>query len=258
MVILVMMQSRLFALERAEGEKRQGRRVQGGICTSEVILSAHVAGNSEVFAKILELHVPKGSTVADVTYGTGIFWKNVPAEDYRLLPTDLKTGVDCRKLSYKDNSIDCVVLDPPYMEGLYRKDKNHLAGSGSHSAFRETYSNGDETTVGPKWHGAVLDMYFKGGREAYRVLKPNGILIVKCQDEVSANTQRLTHVEIINEYEEIGFYAKDLFVLIRANAPCITRLKKQVHARKNHSYFLVFLKGSPPHSFRYESVKDGE
>jgi DNA modification methylase len=98
-------------------------------------------------------------------------------------------------------------------------------------------------------------MYFKAGREAHRVLKPGGVLIVKCQDEVSANTQRLTHVEIIVKYEELGFYAKDLFVVVRTNAPCITRLKKQVHARKNHSYFLVFLKGSPPHSFRYQTVK---
>ena len=68
------------------------------------------------------------------------------------------------------------------------------------------------------------------------------MLIVKCQDEVSANRQRLTHVEIINEYESIGFYTKDLFVLVRTNRPGISRLKKQSHARKNHSYFVVFVK----------------
>jgi hypothetical protein len=48
------------------------------------------------------------------------------------------------------------------------------------------------------------------------------ILIVKCQDEVSANRQRLTHVEIINEYEANGFYTKDLFVLLRSNRPGVT------------------------------------
>jgi len=68
------------------------------------------------------------------------------------------------------------------------------------------------------------------------------VFIVKCQDEVSANLQRLTHVELINEYAKMGYYAKDLFVVVRQNAPCITRLKQQVHARKNHSYFLVFTK----------------
>jgi len=66
--------------------------------------------------------------------------------------------------------------------------------------------------------------------------------VVKCQDEVSANKQRLTHVEIITAAESIGLYAKDLFVVVRPNRPCVSRLKRQVHARKNHSYFLVFVK----------------
>src|SRR5439155_2969491 len=88
----------------------------------------------------------------------------------------------------------------------------------------------------------VIDLYCKAGREAHRVLKPNGVLIAKCQDEVSANKQRLTHVEIITAYESLGFYTKDLFVVVRTNRAGVSRLKKQEHARKNHSYFLVFQK----------------
>jgi hypothetical protein len=218
------------------------KRVQGGITTSNVIVSAYVAGNAEVFPLILQLHVPEGAMVADVTYGTGIFWKYVPKGKYVLKATDVATGVDCRDLPYESGSIDCVVLDPPYMEGLFRRSVEHLAGSGSHAPFRQTYSNSEPTVDGPKWHAAVLDLYFKAGREAYRVLRDGGVLIVKCQDEVSANRQWLTHVEIINEYEKIGFYCKDLFVVVRPNKPVISRLKKQVHARKNHSYFLVLMK----------------
>ena len=74
------------------------------------------------------------------------------------------------------------------------------------------------------------------------MLRHGGTLIVKCQDEVSANRQHLTHVEIINEYATMGFHAKDLFVLVRTNRPGVSRMNKQVHARKNHSYFLVFVK----------------
>ncbi len=229
-------------LETDQTRKRERRRVQGGITTSDVVQSAYVGGNAEVFPKILALHVPKGSVVADVTFGKGIFWKNVPEGQYILKATDISMGIDCRQLPYADSSIDCVVLDPPYMEGLFRRDADHLAGTGTYHAFRDTYSNGDSTDEGPKWHEAVLDLYSKAGREAYRVLRKNGILIAKCQDEVSAGKQHLTHVEIVNEYESIGFYTKDLFVVVRTNNASVSRLKKQVHARKNHSYFLVFVK----------------
>jgi hypothetical protein len=223
--------------------------------STDLVFSACVGENAPLFAQILRLHVPRGATVADVTFGQGAFWKDVPEGDYTLLASDLdargipdkrfevRTGVDCRALPYADGSLDCVVLDPPYMEGLYRAEAGHLAGSGTHASFRRAYSDGKPTPRGgARWHAAVLSMYAEAGREAYRVLKRGGVLIVKCQDEVSANKQRLTHVEVITGYESLGFYAKDLFVLLRHNRAGVSRLKRQEHARKNHSYFLVFQK----------------
>jgi DNA methylase len=238
---------------RPAAAKPRRKRVASGVATSRVTLSAHLAGNAEVFPQILALHVPAGATIADVTYGKGVFWQNVDADHYKLVTTDLKSGVDCRELPYADASLDCVVLDPPYMEGLFRRAGSQLAGGGSHAAFRDHYSNGKRTVGGPKYHEAVLDLYVRAGAEAHRVLKPQGVLIVKCQDEVSANRQRLTHVEIINAYEASGFYTKDLFVVVRQNRPAVSRLKKQAHARKNHSYFLVFVK--MPAGKRRESMR---
>lgn len=232
------------------------KRVQGGAATSDVLTSVHVGGNADLFPKILDLHVPRGAVVADVTYGKGVFWKNIPDGEYEMLATDIYTGVDLRHLPYPDATIDCVVLDPPYMEGLFRGETSQMAGDGTHDAFRQAYSNAEATTeVGPKWHAAVTDLYYKGGAEAFRVLRDGGILIVKCQDEVSANRQWLTHVEIINEYERLGFYAKDLFIVVRVNKPGVSRMKKQVHARKAHSYFLVFVKLRANQSVR--TVKSG-
>ncbi len=232
------------------------KRVQGGEATSDLVTSAHVGDNAALFAQILELHVPDGARVADVTFGRGTFWKLVSSGRFQIVASDLeldvrsrdlyveyRDGVDCRDLPYDDASFDCVVLDPPYMEGFFRRQVGHLAGSGSHAAFRKAYSHGGHSDgTGPKWHDAVTDLYLRAGLEAHRVLRPGGVLICKTQDEVSANKQRLTHVEVVTGYEDMGFYTKDLFVLVRPNAPAVSRLKKQVHARKNHSYFLVFVK----------------
>lgn len=211
-------------------------RVASGIATNELILSASQGTNDEVFPDIMELYVPPGSLVADVTYGRGVFWKRVPPGKYQLKTSDLKTGVDCRKLPYGDALIDCVVFDPPYM---------HTPGGTAHQNhqnFESYYNNNGTEHSSKKYHEAVLDLYFTAAREALRVLRPDGIYIVKCQDEVCANQQRLTHVEIINELAGMGFVVEDLFVLLRNNRPGVSRLLKQVHARKNHSYFLVFRK----------------
>ena len=222
-----------------------------------IILTSSVGNNSPVLRDILGLYVREGATVADVTYGKGAFWKDVPSGAYNVLATDIQMGVDCRDLPYEDGSIDALVLDPPYMEGLFRKDTSHMAGGGSHSAFRERYSDSKATlhTEGaPKWHDAVLDLYFKAGVEAKRVLRDYGMFIVKCQDEVSANRQRLTHVELINAWAD-DFYCKDLFVVTRSNKPGISKLHRQQHARKNHSYFLVFMKRNDAHPNRTGPTK---
>lgn len=243
------------AIEIAPESPRRGARTQGGATSSSGVVSAQVAGNAEVFPQVLSLHVPEGALIADVTYGKGVFWRDVDLDRYRLLPTDIQTGVDATSLPYEDESLDAVVLDPPYMEGLFRRKESHMAGGGSHAAFRQSYSNGKPNGgQGPKWHDAVLDLYFRAGAEGKRCLKTGGVLIVKCQDEVSANRQRLTHVELINHFEENDFYCKDLFVVVRRNRPGVSRVKKQVHARKSHSYFLVFIRCAPGKAAKAKSV----
>ena len=185
-------------------------------------------------------------------YASDISLKPAIQKKHRSSPFILKSGVDCRSLPYEDSLLDALVLDPPYMEGLYRKDQGHLAGAGTHGAFRKAYSDGLARPDGPKYHDAVVDLYLRSGIEAYRVLKADGIFIVKCQDEVSANKQRLTHVELITAYEALGFYSKDLFVVVRTNKAGVSRLlSKQQHARKNHSYFLVFQK----RKFKLSSIR---
>ena len=215
------------------------RQVRNGQPTNELVFSAYVGGNEDTFPHVLALYVAPGSLVADVTFGKGVFWRNIPEDQYELLASDVQTGVDCRELPYDDGTIDCVVLDPPYM---------HSPGGTAHTvhaAFEQHYrNNGTGNRTKQKYHEAVLELYEEAGREAYRVLRDRGVLIAKCQDEVCSNRQRFTHVEIMQSYERLGFVAEDLFVVVRQNRPGVSRAVRQVHARKNHSYFLVFWKNS--------------
>lgn len=223
--------------------------------SKDIVLSSYVAYNRKVFPKIVDLHVEDGATIADVTYGRGNFWTDVPDGKYKVYKTDIdpekspdsEEGVDCRNLPYEDGEIDCVVLDPPYAEGFFRRNKEHLAGNGTHSNFRSNYSTGDVHTGGSKYHQAVLDLYFEAGKEAKRVLSDAGVFVVKVGDEVSSNTQYLTHIQITNYYErELEFYTKDLFVVERHNKPSVSGMQNQVHARKNHSFFMVYnMDGEP-------------
>ncbi|MBI2872116.1 MAG: site-specific DNA-methyltransferase [Chloroflexi bacterium] len=226
------------SVETARPSKRKS---PAGISTNVLVLSAYQATNDVVFPLVLSLYVTPGSTVADITYGKGVFWSRVPKDAYRLLSTDLEQGVDCRKLPYADGSIDCVVFDPPYM---------HTPGGSAHVEHQnyEDYYKNNEAPDGltEKYHEAVLQLYIQTRAEAHRVLGKDGIYIVKCADEVCANQQRLTHVEIINDHTANGFVVEDLFIVVRVNKPGVSRMLRQVHARKNHSYLLVFRKGTTP------------
>lgn len=220
-----------------KNKPRKKRKSPDGIATNKLVFSAHQGTNDELFPSILRLYLRPGSTVADVTYGRGVFWKGVPKDGYRLFASDLKMGIDSRNLPYESETLDCVVFDPPYM---------HTPGGTAHvnhQNYENYYANNVAASEsGKKYHEAVLDLYFRTAQEAKRVLRPEGIFIVKCGDEVCANQQRLTHVELINDFCNRGFVVEDLFILLRNNRPGVSRILRQVHARKNHSYFIVFRK----------------
>lgn len=220
------------------------RKKPNGISTNRLVVSSMYGSNDDIFPSIIDLYLKKNSLVADITYSKGVFWRKVNTKDYLLIKGDINTdlqgidiNLDSRMLPFEDSSLDAVIFDPPYM---------HTPGGTAHKDHQqyETYYGNNKAGEGiiAKYHEAVLELYFSSGHEVLRVLKNDGILIVKCQDEVCANRQRLTHVEIINEFVKKGFLIEDLFVLMRVAKPGVSVMLKQYHARKNHSYFLVFRK----------------
>ena len=190
----------------------------------------------EIIRNILRLHVPEGKIDCDPTYSTGAFY-NGTGVDPPALRFDIKPqaeGVveaDARHLPLPDASISCLMLDPPF---LATKGKSLAEGTGNRINRRfGVYP--DEKSL----HQMYVDII----REAYRVLKPDGILIFKCQDKVSSGKQYLSHVFVVNTAVAAGFYPKDLFVLLARNRLVADwQTRNQQHSRKFHSYFVVFQK----------------
>lgn len=186
------------------------------------ITTAYLGMNRHLVPKILALYVPRGSVVADVTYGKGAFWKDVDLSLYRFLPSDLAEGTDFRQLPYRDGEIDCLVIDPPYMHG----------GATVKTSINNCYRNRNNS------HESIIRLYAAGFLEAARVLRKDGIIVVKCQDEIEGGRQRLSHCEIIRLLEILGFVIVDLFVLVQRSVPTM-RHAYQRSARKNHSYAIL-------------------
>jgi methylase of polypeptide subunit release factors len=121
------------------------------------------------------------------------------------------------------------VLDPPYIHSPGRHQTDHR------------YNNA-ATTKG-FYYTDILDLYMKGFIEAKRVLKPGGLLWVKCMDQVMSGKQQWGHVDLFKAAEELGYYGRDLFVLIPTSRTSKNSWPTQHHARKTHSYLWVFQNG---------------
>ena len=190
----------------------------------------------EILRNILRLHVPEGKIDCDPTFSTGAFYHGTgidpPPLRFDIHPQ--AEGVlcaDARHLPLEDNSISCMILDPPF---LATKGKSLQAGEGNRINRRfGVYP--DEKTL----HRCYADML----TEAHRVLKNDGILIFKCQDKVSSGKQYMSHVFVMDTAVKAGFYPKDLFVLLAKNRLVADwQARNQKHARKWHCYFWVFQK----------------
>ncbi len=144
------------------------------------ILTALTGSNADLLPRILELYVPEGSIIADVTAGKLAFWKNIDITKYDLRATDLLTGTDFRHLPYAEASIDALILDPPYMH----------AGATVHLGLQSRYNNASV----PRGHEGIIRLYGGGIIEASRVLKQKGLIVIKCQDETESGKQRFSQV----------------------------------------------------------------
>lgn len=99
----------------------------------------------------------------------------------------------------------------------------------------------------------LVDLYKGALAESWRVLRPGGVLVMKCQDKVSSGKQYMMHCDIYTMAKETGFCPVDLFILLAKNRLIADWQRNQKHARKYHSYFWVFQKprkGGKPYGYQ--------
>ena len=192
---------------------------------------------TEIINWILDLHVPSHHIDCDPTYSKGNFYNNTgieqPQYKFDILPqTDGVEYGDSRNLPLMDRSINCMMFDPPFLATTGKSLKTDNDSNKINKRFG-VYPSEKE----------LHRFYINSMKEAYRILKDDGILIFKCQDKVSSGKQYMSHVFVMNEAVKIGFYPKDLFILLAKNRLIADwQLNNQKNARKFHSYFWIFQK----------------
>lgn len=194
---------------------------------------------SEIIHDILALHVPKHEIDCDPTFSKGNFYNNtgicLPKYKFDILPMreDVEYA-DCRNLPLDDNSMECIMFDPPFLATTGKSLTDHANNNIIAKRFG-VYEN----------EKILHTFYIDSLKEFYRLLKDDGTLIFKCQDKVSSGKQYMSHVFIMNEAVKIGFYPKDLFILLaKSRIVAEWQVKNQKNARKFHCYFWVFQKSN--------------
>lgn len=195
-----------------------------------------------MIADALSLWWRPGETVLDPTYGQGGFYRIF--EPPGLIRHDKYTldGVDYRFLPEEDESVDVVIFDPPYVSTGGR-DTSTL------DEFNESYGV-LSSAVTPEDQSLEI----RGGIfEAYRVLRygvpeeHGGILMVKCCNYISGTHffpgRRFVELDAVRA----GFTQVDELVLFSGPGAQPKKNpdgsdRRQMHARRAHSYLLVFQK----------------
>lgn len=167
----------------------------------------------------------------DPCYSIGRVWRGLPEPKYKFDIAPQVEGVkksDCRSLPFENDSIQSLFFDPPFIANT---SQHNLGKVGNRFSAFHTMQE-------------LQNMYAESLAEFWRILKRGGLLLVKCQDIVGKDHyQYLTHVFVINQAESLGFYSRDLFILTKESQMISAHMKTQKHARKSHSYYVVFLKG---------------
>lgn len=176
----------------------------------------------------------KPRKILDATVNRGRFWKGSMREvtgldiDPRYEPTVVG---DNTKMPFAVESFDVVVYDPPHIPNQ-GKDKSKDFNARFGLVLRSSKEN----------HYALTHTFQPFVKEAFRVLRLEGILLCKITDYVHNHRYQWAHIEFIEAARKAGLTPCDCIIKIRKGPIIDPKWKKAHHSRRQHCYWLVFRK----------------
>ncbi|MBQ5737926.1 MAG: HAD family hydrolase [Alistipes sp.] len=163
----------------------------------------------------------------DLTASKCIFWKFLPKPQYLYDKYPQVEGV--KPLSEADllpnKSFSSIVYDLPF-----------IVSNGAMSKIKERFTHFESVEELYQANDEMLE-------RSFRLLKKQGLLIVKTMDISHGNKQIWISDYVIRKAEELGLELIEKFILL-SNLRLFARTHQQRVARKYHSYFFVFKKKS--------------
>lgn len=205
--------------------------------TYQPIASVWHGTDAALLETMLEFYPPRPpKMILDATFNAGRFWKGSSRKiigvdiDPRFHPTVV---ADNRDMPFDDDHFDVVVYDPPHVPNQ-GKDRS--------KDFNTRFGLVIKSLPGGGYN--LNHLYQPFALEAFRVLKPGGVLFCKITDYIHDHRYQWAHIEFMQSAVAVGFCACDCIVKVRKGPIIDPKWKKAHHARRHHCYWLVFRKSA--------------
>ncbi len=169
--------------------------------------------------------------ILDATWGKGVFWQGARPAGWRVVGMDAlrfkhpEVWADNRQMPFRPQVFDAVVYDPPHV---------------THPWSAWDQSGAYEFAQG---RGSIAYLYPDFLIEAGRVLVPDGIVIAKLADQIHTGKYWWQTFKFIQEAQVAGFTPCDVVIKVRSNYRPQPNGRRQLHARRRHSFYIILRKG---------------
>ena len=197
--------------------------------SNKTVIKSISDDQEEILYNILKLYVNKDRYDCDFTYSIGNFYKHIPQPYLKFDKYPQVEGVQPLEEAENipDSSLNSVVVDLPFIikDNKYVNEKSLIINRFNCFADdKALYAANDY----------MLEL-------SHRVLTKNGVLVLKTMDICSPYGQIWVTNYVCNKAVKLGFELVDKFILTLSNRYIFYK-GEQRHARKYHSYFLIFRK----------------